>query len=114
MFTEDERKKTEGRTRLLKHILHLVFLSSSSETIIFVEGWDGGRQGHSHDCHPTPHHHGRQPYGQGELLAVFRIRIHIFLGLPDPDPLVRGMDQGAESFYHQEKIVRKTLIPTVL
>jgi hypothetical protein len=25
--------------------------------------------------------------------TVFRIhRIHIFLGLPDPDPLVRGMD----------------------
>jgi hypothetical protein len=23
---------------------------------------------------------------------VFRIRIHMFLGLPDPDPLVRGMD----------------------
>ncbi len=29
------------------------------------------------------------------------------LGLPDPDPLVR-------SFYNQAKIVRKTLIPTVL
>ncbi len=26
------------------------------------------------------------------LLAVLRIRIHLFLGLPDPDPLVRGMD----------------------
>jgi hypothetical protein len=28
-------------------------------------------------------------------LTVFRIRIHrihMFLGLPDPDPLVRGMD----------------------
>jgi hypothetical protein len=24
--------------------------------------------------------------------AVLRIRIHVFLGLPDPDPLVRGMD----------------------
>jgi hypothetical protein len=24
--------------------------------------------------------------------AVFRIRIHVFFGLPDPDPLVRGMD----------------------
>jgi hypothetical protein len=23
---------------------------------------------------------------------VFRIRIHVFFGLPDPDPLVRGMD----------------------
>jgi hypothetical protein len=28
------------------------------------------------------------------FLAVLRIRIHMFLGLPDPDPhpLVRGMD----------------------
>jgi hypothetical protein len=26
------------------------------------------------------------------FLSVFRIRIHMFLGLPDPDPLVRGMD----------------------
>jgi hypothetical protein len=24
--------------------------------------------------------------------AVFRIRIHMFLGLPDPDPFVRDMD----------------------
>jgi hypothetical protein len=41
----------------------------------------------------------------------------MFLGLPDPDPLVRGMDpeSGSESgpLYHQAKIVRKTLIPTV-
>ncbi len=29
-----------------------------------------------------------------QIFAVFRIRIriHMFLGLPDPDPLVRGMD----------------------
>jgi hypothetical protein len=27
-----------------------------------------------------------------QLHAVFRIRIHIFLGLPDPDLLVRGID----------------------
>jgi hypothetical protein len=26
------------------------------------------------------------------LMAVFRIRISMFLGLLDPDPLVRGMD----------------------
>ncbi len=26
------------------------------------------------------------------FLPVLRIRIHMFLGLPDPDPLVRGMD----------------------
>ncbi len=44
--------------------------------------------------------------------AVLRIRIHrihMFLGLPDPDPdpLARGMDPDA-------KIIRKTLIPTIL
>jgi hypothetical protein len=30
----------------------------------------------------------------------------------DPDPLVRGTDPVPKSFYHQAKIVRKTLIPT--
>ncbi len=48
----------------------------------------------------------------------------MFLGLqdPDPDPLVRGMDPDPDpaldpdpgSFYHHAKIVRKTLIPTIL
>ncbi len=44
----------------------------------------------------------------------------MFLGLqdPDPDPLVRGMDPDPDpvpdSFYYQAKIVRKTLIPTIL
>ncbi len=32
----------------------------------------------------------------------------------DPDPLVRGPDPAPDPFYHQPKIVRKTLIPTVL
>ncbi len=27
---------------------------------------------------------------------VLRIRIHTFLGLPDPDPLVRGMDPNPD------------------
>ena len=41
-------------------------------------------------------------------LTLLRIRrIHMFLG--HPDPLVRS-----GSFYYQAKIVRKTLIPTVL
>jgi hypothetical protein len=35
----------------------------------------------------------------------------MILGLLDPDPLVR---HGSGSFYNQAKIVRKTLIPTVL
>jgi hypothetical protein len=39
----------------------------------------------------------------------------MFLGLPDPDPLVRGTDPDpSPDFYHQTKIERKTLIPTVL
>jgi hypothetical protein len=29
---------------------------------------------------------------QPVYVAVLRIQIHMFLGLPDPDPLVRGMD----------------------
>jgi hypothetical protein len=39
----------------------------------------------------------------------------MFLDLldPDPDPFVRGTDP-AGSFNHQAKIVRKTLISTVL
>jgi len=28
--------------------------------------------------------------------AVLRIQIHMFLGLPDPDPLVRGMAPGPD------------------
>jgi hypothetical protein len=46
------------------------------------------------------------------LQSVLRIRIrriHIFLGLPDPDPLVR-CGSGPGSFYHQGKIARKTLM----
>ncbi len=46
---------------------------------------------------------------------VFRIRIHrihMFLGLPDPDPSVRSMDPGPDpSICKQSK---KTLVPTVL
>jgi hypothetical protein len=40
----------------------------------------------------------------------------MFLGLldQDPEPLVRGTDtDGSGSFYHQVKLVRKALIPTV-
>ncbi len=48
-------------------------------------------------------------------IAVFRIhRIPMFLGLPDPDPLVSGMDPDPDpsiillsSFYHQAIIERK-------
>jgi hypothetical protein len=40
------------------------------------------------------------------------LRICLFLGLPDS--LVRDTNHGSGSFYHQVKIVKKTLIPTVL
>jgi hypothetical protein len=44
-------------------------------------------------------------------------RIHMFLGLldPDPGPIVRygsGPGSGSRSFFHQAKIVIKTFIPT--
>ncbi len=49
----------------------------------------------------------------------------MFLGLPDPDPLVRGMapdpdplvrcmDPDPDPSIIKQKIVRKTLIPTIL
>jgi hypothetical protein len=46
-------------------------------------------------------------------LPVPVLRIHMFLGLLDPDPLVKRYGSGSGFFYHQAKIVRKTLIPTV-
>ncbi len=58
-------------------------------------------------------------------IAALRIRrIHMFLGLLDPDPYIFGPSGsgsisrrygfGSGSFYNQAKIVRTTLIPTVL
>ncbi len=35
--------------------------------------------------------------------AVFGIRIHMFLGLPDPDPLVRGMDPDPDPSVIKQK-----------
>ncbi len=52
------------------------------------------------------------------FLAVFWI--HMFLGLPDPDPLVRGMDPKTtpapdpDPSIIKQKMEKKTLIPTVL
>ncbi len=46
---------------------------------------------------------------------VLGIRIRMFLGLPDPHPDVIHMyGSGSWSFNHKAKIVRKTLISTVL
>ncbi len=47
------------------------------------------------------------------LIRIRRIRMFLGLPDPDPDPLVQGT-YGSGSFYHQAKIVRKTLIPTAL
>jgi hypothetical protein len=41
-------------------------------------------------------------------------RIRMFLGLLDPDPDPCSQRYGSGSFYHQSKIVRKTLISTPL
>jgi hypothetical protein len=38
----------------------------------------------------------------------------MFLGHPDPDPLVRDTDPAPDPFYHQAKIGKKTLISSVL
>ncbi len=54
-------------------------------------------------------------YIQVSIISVLRIRIHMFSGLPDQDPLVRRNGSGSSSgpFYHQAKIVRINLIPNV-
>jgi hypothetical protein len=38
----------------------------------------------------------------------------MFLGLPDPDPLVRGTDPDPSIFKQKKKLVRKTLFRIVL
>ncbi len=56
----------------------------------------------------------RQPYFNyvsGPPKSVLRIRIHMLLGLPNPDRLVRD---PAPDHSIITKIVRKTLIPTVM
>jgi hypothetical protein len=42
--------------------------------------------------------------------------IRMFLNVPDPDPdpLVRGTDPAPDPSVIKKKVVRKTLIPTVL
>jgi hypothetical protein len=41
------------------------------------------------------------------LKAVFRIRIriHVFFGLPDPDPLIRGMDPDPDPFIIMQNVM---------
>jgi hypothetical protein len=51
------------------------------------------------------------------LQPVLRIRIHrihMFLGLSDPDPLVKGMDPDPDPSIIMQKKVRKPLIPNIL
>ncbi len=54
----------------------------------------------------------------GSMLRTrrIRIRIHMFLGLMDPDPLVRCMDPNSDPdpSIIKPRIVRKTLAFTVL
>jgi hypothetical protein len=63
---------------------------------------------------------GRTPFSASSLrpLAELRIRIRMFLGLPDPDPIIRGTAPDPELDPDppivKQKMVRKTLIPTVL
>ncbi len=45
---------------------------------------------------------------------MLRIQIHMFLGLTDPDPDLLVRDTDPDPSITQAKIVRKTLIPTVL
>ncbi len=54
----------------------------------------------------------RYQYNIESLLRIRIRRIHMFLGLLDLDPLVRGTDPDPS--IHQAKILRKPLIPTVL
>ena len=50
-------------------------------------------------------------------ISVLRIRIHMFLGILDPDPSVRGMDPDpapapdVDPSITKQKKLRKTLIP---
>ena len=60
---------------------------------------------------------GEEAVALHEFRAAFQavFRIHMFLSLRDPDPLVRGTyGSGSGSFYHHAKIVRKPWIPTIL
>jgi hypothetical protein len=51
---------------------------------------------------------------QGTQLVILPSSVPV--PAPDPDPLVRGMNPAPDPsmIYHQAKIIRKTLIPTVL
>jgi hypothetical protein len=51
---------------------------------------------------------------QGTVLRIRIRKIHKFLGLLDPDPVVRGTDTAPDPSIIKQKIVRKTLILTVL
>jgi hypothetical protein len=57
---------------------------------------------------------GREKGEEKKAVLRIRIRIHMFLGLldPDPNPIVKGMDPDPSII--SKKIGRKTLISTVL
>ncbi len=118
MFTEDERKMTEGRTRLQKHFLHLVFLSSSSKDNYF--SWRLGlRTSGTFTWSPSD----PAPPWTSALWSRWAFssvpdpnldpNTH-FLGPPGSGSTSQEYGSGFRSFYHQAKIVRKTLLSTVL
>ncbi len=69
-------------------------------------------RGHEGVAHPPsdPHHH--QPLFI--LIQSNQIPATSVADTDPSDPLFLGTGSGSGSFYHQEKIVRKTLIPTAL
>jgi hypothetical protein len=81
------------------------------------------RHRHRHRHLRLPRRHRSSPETNGGrfkrtcvLLAVLRIRIrriHMFLALPDLDPLVRNPDPvpGSVSFYHQAKKSKNNIDP---
>jgi hypothetical protein len=48
------------------------------------------------------------------MIFIMWIRIRMFLGLPDPDPLVRDTDPAPVLLLFSKNSKKKTWIPTVL
>ncbi len=76
---------------LYKIIFRLVTWNITVGNVVEVKG----HHGHPGPVTLTPHHNSLLEKAEKILLLTvsgIRIRIPLFLGLPDPDPLVRGMD----------------------
>jgi hypothetical protein len=69
-----------------ENILRVVELEKTTANVLFLVTSTAPRSDHDPGCFLAD-------LDKFVLVAVFRIhRIHMFLGLPDPDPLVRGME----------------------